>query len=382
MIVNEYIEVKICHNNYRYYEDQGYIIKKELDSKHRVTVPNQSLTVKWSDIPHGSAQKIHLKCDICGKEFDRKINQYYKSHNTNDIDACSKKCQSQKSKITKISKYGTINPAIICQTLETNYGRPKKHTLNSIKELCNQKGYSLIGDDLICKNEFTLRDRINLCCKKHNFIFNVSIASLENLESDNCTQCIREKQSKIKTKSSIDEVKKICEEKDYELLTDSIDNCDSKILYICNKHRDYGIQSTSLYGLRHSVHNCRMCWMPKKENHWHWNGGTASDRDYIKHTIAYKKWVHEVFERDDYTCQCCGLRGVQLEAHHIYNFADYPDLRMELSNGITLCHNCHSITVPGSFHSIYTQFHNTPEQLNEYIKCHRDNYNISLNDNL
>ena len=45
---------------------------------------------------------------------------------------------------------------------------------------------------------------------------------------------------------------------------------------------------------------------------------------------------------------------------------------MDINNGITLCHNCHSIAVPGSFHSVYTQFHNTPEQLEEYISNYKD----------
>ena len=45
---------------------------------------------------------------------------------------------------------------------------------------------------------------------------------------------------------------------------------------------------------------------------------------------------------------------------------------MDINNGVTLCHNCHSITVPGSFHSVYTQFHNTPEQLEEYINNYKD----------
>ena len=47
---------------------------------------------------------------------------------------------------------------------------------------------------------------------------------------------------------------------------------------------------------------------------------------------------------------------------------------MDINNGVTLCHNCHSITVPGSFHSVYTQFHNTPEQLDEYINNYKNNH--------
>ena len=113
MILSEKIDVKVCHQNYKHYENIGYQIKKELDSKNRITVPTQYITVKWTDIPHKSNQKIKLKCDICGKTFERKIRYYYLSHENNDIDACSKKCQSVKSMQTKNNKYGTVNPAFV-----------------------------------------------------------------------------------------------------------------------------------------------------------------------------------------------------------------------------------------------------------------------------
>lgn len=55
----------------------------------------------------------------------------------------------------------------------------------------------------------------------------------------------------------------------------------------------------------------------------------------------YKSWRNSVFERDNYTCQLCGARGVKLNAHHKNGYAFYPELRYELSNGITLCVPCH-----------------------------------------
>lgn len=55
----------------------------------------------------------------------------------------------------------------------------------------------------------------------------------------------------------------------------------------------------------------------------------------------YKDWRKSVFERDGFTCQICGARGVRLNAHHKKEYAYFPEMRYEISNGITLCVPCH-----------------------------------------
>ena len=55
-------------------------------------------------------------------------------------------------------------------------------------------------------------------------------------------------------------------------------------------------------------------------------------------------WRKAVFERDNYTCQICRVRGKYLEADHIKPFAYFPELRFELTNGRTLCRKCHDKT--------------------------------------
>lgn len=52
-------------------------------------------------------------------------------------------------------------------------------------------------------------------------------------------------------------------------------------------------------------------------------------------------WARAVFSRDKNTCQHCGATEIQLHAHHVKSFADYPDLRWDVDNGLTLCWKCH-----------------------------------------
>ena len=80
------------------------------------------------------------------------------------------------------------------------------------------------------------------------------------------------------------------------------------------------------------------------KNHWHWRGGITQINRIIRNSIKYKLWQEAVFKRDNYTCQKCGGRGGDKNAHHIKSFANHPELRFEVSNGMTLCVKCHNNT--------------------------------------
>lgn len=75
-----------------------------------------------------------------------------------------------------------------------------------------------------------------------------------------------------------------------------------------------------------------------------WRGGLTSKNHKIRHNIELKLWRTSVFERDNYTCQNCKIRGGRLEAHHIKSFAKFLELRTSIENGMTLCRECHKLT--------------------------------------
>lgn len=94
----------------------------------------------------------------------------------------------------------------------------------------------------------------------------------------------------------------------------------------------------------------RMPWNKSKpfyairgEKHWAWDK-KKKKRYELRGRIEYKNWRKLVFERDNYTCQICGVRGGILHADHIKPFAYFPELRLKINNGRTLCKNCHKQT--------------------------------------
>jgi hypothetical protein len=97
--------------------------------------------------------------------------------------------------------------------------------------------------------------------------------------------------------------------------------------------------------------------------HYNWKGGITPENIKIRAKNEYILWRKAVFERDDWTCQKCGKRGLSINAHHIRNFSQYPELRFAINNGITLCKDCHKL-----FHKIYKRKNNNEGHILEYIQ--------------
>lgn len=97
------------------------------------------------------------------------------------------------------------------------------------------------------------------------------------------------------------------------------------------------------------------------KSHW-WKGGITTKNELDRKQKEYRLWRKFCFERDIFTCQKHKTRGGKLNAHHINNFSDYPELRFSVDNGITLSEKAHK-----EFHKIYGTKNNTQYQLQEFL---------------
>lgn len=84
----------------------------------------------------------------------------------------------------------------------------------------------------------------------------------------------------------------------------------------------------------------------KKSRSGKLNSRFLIDRTKVKRRPRYEMdiWRKAIFHRDNYTCQNCRQIGGQLQADHIKPYCLFPNLRWELSNGRTLCIDCHKKT--------------------------------------
>src|SRR3989338_7849115 len=110
---------------------------------------------------------------------------------------------------------------------------------------------------------------------------------------------------------------------------------------VWNKGIKTGIIPPNSFKLGHlppktAFQKCHPCmWKGKKRpelsgsNNVNWKGGVSGAHRTIRSSEQYQSWRRDVFVRDRFTCQQCGHRFINIVAHHIKSFSDYPDLRFD-----------------------------------------------------
>lgn len=88
---------------------------------------------------------------------------------------------------------------------------------------------------------------------------------------------------------------------------------------------------------------------------------TNEERERERHINGYEEWKKQVKEQADYTCDCCGKCGGNMNSHHLNGYDWHKEGRTDINNGVCLCEKCHR-----EFHHIYKYGNNTKEQYIEF----------------
>jgi hypothetical protein len=82
----------------------------------------------------------------------------------------------------------------------------------------------------------------------------------------------------------------------------------------------------------------------RAEKNPNWKGGITSENNRLRTCLEYKTWHKSVFRRDKWKCKIANTDCLgRIEAHHILPWRDYPELRFDVDNGITLCRFHHPL---------------------------------------
>ena len=170
--------------------------------------------------------------------------------------------------------------------------------------------------------------------------------NIKNLPTKICVVCDREYRKDYDSSYKLWDARKYCSLDCYYKLPRSKE-VKEKISLSCKK-KGIGKWMTGRkrpieLRIRHSEY---MKGVVASGKHNFWKGGisktTRKFKANFQNTIEYRLWRTAVFTRDKYTCVWCGSKkSGTLNADHIQEFALYPELRLAIDNGRTLCRECH-----------------------------------------
>lgn len=241
----------------------------------------------------------------------------------------------------------------------------KKKKTYSYEEV--KKYFESHGCELLEPEYKTVDTPMSYRCECGSDEYNVTFYSFKN--GQRCRKCFSRNLGDRSRKYSLLDVANHFSEEGCVLLETSYSNGKTPLKYICT----CGDESTISYEKFRLGQRCRKCANKKfgesqrgEANH-NWNPDKTDDERLLERSSSdYKYWRKSVYERDNFTCVCCGSKSKRsnpIQAHHLDGHNWCRERRTDVSNGVTLCLECHT-----EFHITYGYGNNTEEQYNEWIR--------------
>ena len=279
-------------------------------------------------------KNIILICHFCNKKFTVKFSR------RNEAKFCSHKCYAQflKSNVpshlknTQFKKGNlpfypkTNDVTLICQYCNKSFIRNEAYIARNPSKYCSLK----------CANQVSWKNVAGYWTGKkqpEEMLKRLSI--------------LRKGKIPWNKQKSIFKICKICGKKF------KTHNCRKDIAKYC---------SYKCAGIANSRYN-------RGEKNWNWKGGKCNIKKRLWCSLKYQQWRQQVYLRDNFTCQKCGIKGGKLHAHHKKSVSKLID---ETRFNLPLLDLFEAIM-------LYTPFWNLDNGQTLCIKCHKKTKNYGKN---
>ena len=351
----------------QYFKDKGCeLLEKEYKNsntkmKYRCKCGNIS-EICFNNFKNGQ------RCKKCSGNEKLTYKYVYNKFKDNDCELLEKKYKNNMTKMKYKCKCGNISK--ICFSHFKNGQRCRKCsgveklTLKYVRQYFKDKDCELLEKEYI-----NAKTKMKYRCDCGN----ISKISFSNFKKGRrCQKCSNRKIGE-KNRMTHKFVYDYFEEQGCKLLEKKYIGSKQKLKYMCS----CGNISEIIWDSFKSGSRCKKCGIEKisGKNSYLYNDNLTEEQRKENNkkdrnsNPEYRKWRKEVYERDNYVCQCCyktkDINGKwkKINAHHIKNYATNKELRFEKDNGITMCKSCHM-----QFHYIYGYKDNNQQQLDEFLK--------------
>lgn len=312
MLIDQKVQVKVANKNREYYSNIVQNVKS-----------GEIITVDVHELPKRSTKIVKFKCDFCDKIFEKQL----RGVGSLETNFCSKECNKKyQSNLEKERFEQLIGGVDAKEYLYQKYVVDKMTTRNISKEI--------YGRDTNASSVARWIKALGLENEIRHGSEAIKTQWINNPKRKKEQGELIKKHWGAGTPSRMKLIKKM----------NTIEYKEkSRVAKLGKNNPMYGVTG---------------------ENHPHWNPSLTNEERLLKRKIPQNyKWIRDVYERDNYTCQCCGYdNGGTLIAHHLNSWHWDKDNRFNIENGVTLCESCHH-----RFHKEYGYKDNTKEQFLEYL---------------